>query len=165
MLLLLSWPPVCAVCRNHEVVVFQPWTAPDLSSITLIIKNYSSHLPPHLFWPFLDLFFPSQTWLLPLPVFHPLTPIRSLVASSSLPQLVQELSDRPPGRISHLTDYTACLCLSTLLVVHTEFLTWACDFRPSPGYPPFIALDLFPGPYRPHGFSLPRVPSYFCLPM
>ena len=34
-------------------------TAPDLGSVALIIKIYSSHIPPHLFQPFLDILFPS----------------------------------------------------------------------------------------------------------
>ena len=30
MLLLFSWPPVCEVCPNDEVVIFQPWIGTPL---------------------------------------------------------------------------------------------------------------------------------------
>ena len=51
LLLLLTWTPVCEVCRNHEVVVLQTLTgtALDLGSVDLIITTYSSHLLLHLF--------------------------------------------------------------------------------------------------------------------
>ena len=58
---MLAWKLVFVVCTKHEVMVLQPCseTAPDLGSVTLIITTYCSHLPSHLFQPFLDFLFPT----------------------------------------------------------------------------------------------------------
>ena len=44
LLLLCIWPPVCVVCLNHEVAVFQPraGTSPYLGSVA----NYTSYSNP-----------------------------------------------------------------------------------------------------------------------
>ena len=57
LLLLFAWPPVRAVCQNHERVVFQSLIGndPDLVSVALINITYSNHLPPQLFQTFMDL--------------------------------------------------------------------------------------------------------------
>ena len=66
-MLFLVWPPVRAVCTNHGLVVFQPRTGTSLylGYVDIIITTYSSHLPPHLFQPFLGLIFPDLTPIAP----------------------------------------------------------------------------------------------------
>ena len=51
-------PPICEVCMNCEVVVFQPWTVtpPHLGSVAYPY-TFKLGLPPHLLLPFSGSFF------------------------------------------------------------------------------------------------------------
>ena len=63
---------------------------------------------------------------LPHPLHEPLPLIR----------LVRVQSDHTPRRYPHPPDYTARLRFPPFLGMHKEFLTRACDYRPSSGCPP-----------------------------
>ena len=62
LLLFLDWPPVRAICPNHEVVVFQTWTGTDpyLGSVAIFTTFIDSSRPTcfNRFWIY---WFPSRT--------------------------------------------------------------------------------------------------------
>ena len=104
--------PVCTVCLNHEVVVFQPRTetAPELRSVanyTFIIT-----LPPHLFQPVF--------WVFSFPPSMLLAPIRSVCCRfpyhlNPLPTSSPSAKRRPLGRRPHLPP--ASLRISSLRLI------------------------------------------------
>ena len=128
------------------------------------IKIYSSLLPHHLFQSCSGYPPPPGHNSYHLPIFNPLTPLHSIFAPTSPPQLAQARSDHPTGRRPHPTVSTTHLGLPPFLGGHKEFLMRSCNCHPSSSFPPFSVLNLRPGSCQPQELSLPRVPSSLYLP-
>ena len=167
MLFLLACPPVCTVCTNHEVVVFQPCTGTALylgsvAIFTTIIDSYRltcfnrfwvSRPPP----PGPDPYRSS--------IFHPSILLHSLVAPTSIPPTRPGIK-RPstwmypqPAGLHHLSALPS-------IARRPQVVPFASLCLPSLICPPplFAILELRPGTCQIQGFYRPRLPPPLCLP-
>ena len=83
MLLLLTWPQVCEVCPNHEVVMFQIFTAtsPDLGSVAIVNIFFIFSARPVTTALWILCFTPGPAYYLP-PIFHPSTLLHFICCTS-----------------------------------------------------------------------------------
>ena len=146
-------PSVRAVCQNHEVVVFQPWTAtaPDLGSVanitTFIYLTYllfqtcsgSFSLPPPR---------PISYFS---PIFHPSKPLLSLFSPAFPPHLPRVRSDHPPGCYPRPPASTACLHFPPSSGGPRSSLRDPVTALPRPIASPFPSLNFYQVSVSPSG--------------
>ena len=91
LLFFLTWPPVRELCKNHEVVMFQPrtGTSPYLGSFA-IVNLISILFLPTCFNYLLDIISPPCTYSYLPPIFHHSIRFHSLCCTRFSPQLVRE---------------------------------------------------------------------------
>ena len=128
-------------------------------------KKYSSLLLPHLFQPCSGSPFPlPRPNSYHSPIIHHLTPLHSLFAPASPPQLAQARSDHPPGRRPHRRHpplvCASLPCCSTTRSSSRNPVTAV----PNPVAPPISVLNLRPGTCHSQGLSRLIIPPSLCLP-
>ena len=149
-------PPLSEVCRNHDVVVCQPWTGTtsDLGSVT----NYNFilalllHLSQPFFWIFSFLLFPTNPQS--LEVCSRITSILHQITTSS--------KYRPPG--SRLHSPPASLRRLTICPAPCAYV---CCRLPCPLVPPLLPLAYDQVPVSPWGFfhhGYSRLPCAYTYP-
>ena len=114
-MLLYLLPPVCGVCPNYEVVVFQPQTLiPPHIGYRCLTLHFNLAVPPHLF---LLLFmyhsFPPLSYRLSIRILSSLKPSRFTRSPPPLP--VQSAAHLGVDLTRHPSDFAACPCAQCLV--------------------------------------------------